>query len=212
VSPVRPYKIYVLFKVVDSSGCSTISKIRWSKYTEIERCCHLILKNRARLENRKRSSHEHTTQRYYSATFTPDTRGHKFSQAHDAGEPRILIVRRSQRVGSYQGHWAGISGFVEPGVTPDEQAYTEIREETGLQREQVRMLRRGSVVEHLDPSLNRHFYIHPYLFEALTPEAIHTDWEAVERRWILPSELSNYDTVPKLQEVYASAINGEAIQ
>src|SRR2546421_5832707 len=75
-------KIYVLFKVVDSSGCSTISKIRWSKYTEIERCCHLILKNRARLENRKRSSDEHTTQRYYSATFTPDTRGHKFSQAH----------------------------------------------------------------------------------------------------------------------------------
>lgn len=135
-----------------------------------------------------------------------------FLKRTDAGEPRILIVRRSQRVGSYQGHWAGISGFVEPGVTPDEQAYTEIREETGLQREQVHMLRRGSVVEHLDPSLNRHFYIHPYLFEALTPEAIHTDWEAVERRWILPSELPNYDTVPKLQEVYASAINGEAIQ
>src|SRR5213082_1034590 len=130
----------------------------------------------------------------------------------DMDRPRILIVRRSQRVGSYNARWAGISGFLETGVTPDEQAYTEIREETGLQREQVRMLRRGSVVEHLDPSLNRHFYIHPFLFEVLAPEAIHTDWEAVERRWILPSELPNYDTVPKLQEVYASAINGEAVQ
>jgi hypothetical protein len=74
------------------------------------------------------------------------------------------------------------------------------------------MLRRGAVVEHLDPALNRHFYIHPFLFEVLTPETIHTDWEAVEMRWILPSELSNYETVPKLQEVYASALNGEAAQ
>jgi len=135
-----------------------------------------------------------------------------FLMRSDTGEPRILIVQRSQRVGSYQGQWAGISGFVEPGVTPDEQAYTEIREETDLQRGQVRMLRRGAVVEHLDPSLNRHFYIHPFLFEVLTPEAIHTDWEAVEMRWILPSELSNYETVPKLPEVYASALNGEAVQ
>src|SRR6266581_4663342 len=96
----------------------------------------------------------------------------------DTDQPRILIVRRSQRVGSYNTRWAGISGFVEAGVTPDEQAYTEIREETALQRDQVRMLRRGAVVEHLDPALGRHFYIHPFLFEVLTPDAIRIDWEA----------------------------------
>lgn len=135
-----------------------------------------------------------------------------FLRRTDSSDTQILIVQRSQRVGSYHGKWAGISGFVEPGVTPDEQAYTEIREETGLQREQVRMLRRGAVVEHLDPSLNRHFYIHPFLFEVLTPEAIHTDWEAVEMRWIMPTELANYETVPKLLEVYASALNGETVQ
>lgn len=135
-----------------------------------------------------------------------------FLRRTDTSDTQILIVQRSQRVGSYRGQWAGISGFVEPDVTPDEQAYTEIREETGLQREQVRMLRRGAVVEHLDPSLNRHFYIHPFLFEVLTPEAIHTDWEAVEMRWIMPTELANYETVPKLLEVYASALNGETVQ
>src|SRR5713101_9458525 len=96
----------------------------------------------------------------------------------DTAQPRILIVRRSQRVGSYNERWAGISGFVETGVTPDEQAFTEIREETGLQREQVRMLRRGAVVEHVDASLGRHWVIHPYLFEVLAPDAIQHDWEA----------------------------------
>src|SRR5579872_6269683 len=129
----------------------------------------------------------------------------------DSGEPRILLVQRSQKVGSYHAHWAGVSGFVEPNVTPDEQAYTEIREETGLQREQVRMLRRGAVVEHIDAELGRHFYIHPFLFEVLTPDFIQIDWEAIEMRWSASSELPNFETVPKLQEVYESALHGEVV-
>ena len=135
-----------------------------------------------------------------------------FLRRTDGNDPRILIVRRSQRVGSYNARWGGISGFVEKDVTPDEQAYTEIREETGLQRDQVRMLRRGAVVEHIDPALGRHFYIHPFLFEVLTPDAIRIDWEANEMRWIAPTELKNYETVPKLLEVYNSAVNGEKVE
>ena len=127
------------------------------------------------------------------------------------GEPRILLVQRSQKVGSYHARWAGVSGFIEPGVTPDEQAYTEIREETALQREQVRMLRRGAVVEHIDAELGRHWYIHPFLFDVLTPDAIQTDWEAVNMRWIDPATLSSYETVPKLLEVYDAAIHGEVV-
>jgi len=122
-------------------------------------------------------------------------------QRTDEQAPRILIVRRSQRVGSYHGHWAGISGFVEPNVSPEEQAFTEIREETALQRDQVHLLRRGSVVEHIDEQLGRHFYIHPFLFSVMVPDAIQIDWEALEMRWIHPEELSQYQTVPKLQEV-----------
>ncbi len=134
-----------------------------------------------------------------------------FLMRTDTPEPRILIVRRSSRVGSYHGHWAGISGFVEEGVTPDEQAYTEIREETGLQGEQVKMLRRGAVVEYVDTELRRHFYVHPFLFRVLDPGAIHTDWEATGMRWIRPEELTNYETVPKLPEAYQSAVNGEPV-
>jgi len=129
----------------------------------------------------------------------------------DSGEPRILIVQRSGRVGSYNARWAGISGFVEEGVTPEEQAYTEIREETGLQRDQVRLLKKGAVVEYEDPSIGRHWYVHPFLFEVLAPDAIRLDWEANQMRWIAPSELSNYETVPKLAEAFASAENGEAV-
>jgi ADP-ribose pyrophosphatase YjhB (NUDIX family) len=134
-----------------------------------------------------------------------------FLRRNDKRDVLILIVRRSERVGSYHRHWAGISGFVEPNVTPDEQAYTEIREETGLQRDQVRMIRRGTIVEHIDEELGRHFYIHPFLFDVLMPDAIQTDWEATEMRWIIPTQLRDYETVPKLWEVYESATNGEKV-
>ena len=129
----------------------------------------------------------------------------------DESPSRILLARRSQRVGSYRDRWAGISGFIEPGVTPEEQAYTEIREETGLSSEQVRLLRRGDVVEHVDPEVGRHFYVHPFLFEVLQPDTIQADWEATEMRWIDPQELHDYETVPKLQEVYDAAVNGEHV-
>ncbi len=132
-----------------------------------------------------------------------------FLERLDEQLPRILIVKRSQRVGSYHGRWAGISGFVELNVTPDEQAFVEIGEETGLLPEQVRMLRRGKIVEHQDEELGRHFYIHPFLFRVLTPEQVRIDWEATELRWIQPFELLHYETIPKLPEAFASAISGE---
>ena len=129
----------------------------------------------------------------------------------DMDQPRILIVQRSQRVGSYNARWAGISGFLESGVTPDEQAYTEIREETGLQGKQIRMLKRGKVIEYQDASIGRHWYIHPFLFEVLIPDAIALDWEATGMRWIVPSEIQDYETVPKLEEAYKSAAGGDEV-
>jgi ADP-ribose pyrophosphatase YjhB (NUDIX family) len=127
----------------------------------------------------------------------------------DGPEPRLCIVRRSQRVGSYHAHWAGISGFIEQGVTPEEQALTEIREETGLQGTQVRLLRRGAVVEYVDEELKRRWLVHPFLAETPAPEAIKLDWEAEEMRWIAAEELINFETVPKLQEAFRSARHGE---
>jgi ADP-ribose pyrophosphatase YjhB (NUDIX family) len=112
-------------------------------------------------------------------------------------------------VGSYRARWAGISGFLEEGVSPEEQAYTEIFEETGLRRQQVRLLKRGKVVEHLDEDLGRRWLVHPFLVEVLAPEAITLDWEAQDIRWIAPAELASYETVPQLHEAFLSAEQGE---
>ncbi|GAG83818.1 unnamed protein product [marine sediment metagenome] len=56
-------------------------------------------------------------------------------------EGDILILRRSEQVGSYQGRWAGVSGYVE--TTADEQALVEIEEETSLCGEDLKLVKRG---------------------------------------------------------------------
>ena len=110
----------------------------------------------------------------------------------------ILLLRRSQQVGSYRGRWAGVSGYVES--TPDEQALTEIREETGLEREDVELLKKGEALMVDDEELGVRWMVYPYLFRVREREKIRTDWEHVETRWVLPQEVSNYQTVPRLKE------------
>ena len=51
----------------------------------------------------------------------------------------ILIVRRSKKVGSYQGLWSAISGYVED-PTALQQALREIREETGVAEQNVKLI------------------------------------------------------------------------
>ena len=111
---------------------------------------------------------------------------------------KILILRRSQKVGTYQGSWAGVSGYMEK--TDMEQAFTEINEETGLDSNEIMLLVKGAPLEIVDESLNRKWVIHPFLFRVKAPDNIKLDWEHTEMKWIKPEELSDYKTVPGLKD------------
>lgn len=113
-------------------------------------------------------------------------------------EGKILLLRRSGRVGTYKGCWAGVSGYIE--TSPDEQALTEISEEVGLSREDVKLLKKGEIIIAEDTKLGVRWLIHPYLFEVKDPAKIRLDWENKELRWIDPKDIGSYETVPKLKE------------
>jgi 8-oxo-dGTP diphosphatase len=115
------------------------------------------------------------------------------------GEDEILLLRRSQQVGTYRGRWAGVSGYIEE-TDPLTQAYTEIEQETGLAREDVQLLRTGEPLEVVDAEADRRWIVHPFLFEVRGPAKIRADWEHSETRWIRPLEISHYETVPQLAE------------
>ena len=113
----------------------------------------------------------------------------------------ILILRRSGQVGSYQGRWAGVSGYIE--TTADEQALTEIEEETSLSGEDLKLIKKGRPLEVKDDKLGVKWVVHPYLFHIKDRDKIKIDWEHKEVRWIQPKDIDNFETVPKLKETLA---------
>lgn len=117
---------------------------------------------------------------------------------------KILILRRSNKVGTYRRSWAGVSGYIE--TTDTDQAYTEISQETQLFKNDVKLIKKGKPVEVIDRNLNRKWIVHPFLFHVRAPDKIKIDWEHTEARWIKPNELSKYETVPGLAEALARVL------
>ncbi|WP_321530450.1 NUDIX pyrophosphatase [uncultured Desulfuromonas sp.] len=119
---------------------------------------------------------------------------------------KILLLQRSQKVGSYRGCWAGVSGYLEQ-ETALQQALTEIREETGLLNDQVVLQVEATVLEVKDTNLNRCWRVHPFLFELCDDTAaIHIDWEHDGYQWLDPNSLSTLETVPLLIEAYQRCV------
>ena len=114
---------------------------------------------------------------------------------------KILLLRRSERVGSYQGRWAGVSGYIEK--TPDEQALVEIAEETGLSGEDIKLVRRGEPLPIEDEKLGIRWVVHSFLFQISDRSKVKIDWEHKETRWIDPKDIGDYQTVPMLKETLA---------
>ena len=113
----------------------------------------------------------------------------------------ILILRRSEQVGSYHGRWAGVSGYIE--TTADEQALTEIAEETGLSQEDLKLIKKGKPLSIGDEKLGVKWVVHSYLFRIKDRSKVKIDWEHKEARWIKPEEIDSYQTVPMLKETLA---------
>lgn len=113
----------------------------------------------------------------------------------------ILLLRRSEAVGTYEGAWGGVSGFAEG--DPDGQVRVEIREETGLDPERVTFVRSGRPVRFTDPDLGREWVVHPYLFDCEL-RAVESSEEHVAWEWVPPTAVvgDEYPTVPNLWTAY----------
>lgn len=114
---------------------------------------------------------------------------------------KILILRRSEKVKTMKGLWAGISGIIEKDEVPLERAKIEIFEELGIKEEQIKLLKSIDEIRIESPQYENHEWeIFPFLFEVNDPE-IKLNWENSEYKWINPNEISNYKTVPSLEQV-----------
>jgi len=116
---------------------------------------------------------------------------------------KLLILKRSNKVRTYKGLWGGVAGYVEEKEKPYETAIKEIKEEVGLEKDDIEF------IKQLDPISFTDFYeekrydwtIFPFLFKIKEKRKIKIDWEHSKYKWISPSQIQKFDTVPHLKEI-----------
>ena len=114
---------------------------------------------------------------------------------------KLLILKRSDRVKSMKGLWAGISGIIENDEEPLKRAKIEIFEEVGITEDKITLVKSAKGMLVNSPQYENHEWeIYPFLFEVENP-TIKLNWENSQFEWIDIEELENYETVPSLQKV-----------
>ena len=109
---------------------------------------------------------------------------------------KILLLKRSDKVGSFRGSWAGVSGYIEPHEPDLDAARRELQEEIGLGK--------ARFVKRIEPERFRDgqvvWCVHPFLFDTKQCE-IRMDWEHSAYQWVQPEKVAEFQTVPGLHMI-----------
>ena len=111
---------------------------------------------------------------------------------------KLLLLKRSERVGTYQGLWSAITGYLDELQPIEARVRAELAEELGLQLDDTSVITLGEPYSFRDDALGRTWIVHPVLVTLAVPPTIVLDWEHVEHTWVAPSEINRYACVPNL--------------
>ncbi|WP_415379083.1 NUDIX domain-containing protein [Halosimplex sp. TS25] len=153
----------------------------------------------------------HDDEREHERPMSRDSDGDQISEGEDLDETHVvtvflrndsdvLLLERSDAVGSYSGRWGAVAGHAEG--DPDAAALTEIREETGVDPDtDVTLVRRGDPFGVTDTDLGTRWVVHPYLFDCAS-RTVDANEETTEFEWAAPTEIRRRETVPDLWTSY----------
>jgi 8-oxo-dGTP pyrophosphatase MutT (NUDIX family) len=111
---------------------------------------------------------------------------------------KILILKRSEKEELYQNRWGPVTGFIERNEKPLERVVKEIEEETGISKENLRLIKEYPKMEIVDDS-RRKWVVFPFIFETKTRD-VRLNQENTIYEWVSPEEIYKYDTIPAFKE------------
>ena len=117
---------------------------------------------------------------------------------------RVLLVRRSNP--PLQGEWSIPGGLVETGETTKQAIIREVREETGLEVEPVKLVEVFErILRDQDARVEYHFVLIDYLCRVISGEA-HPSSDVSEARWVRLEELESLAVAKETCEVIRKAV------
>lgn len=108
----------------------------------------------------------------------------------------VLLLKRSDKVLTYRGKWNTVAGYLDELKPIQEKIFQELSEELGITKRNIKTFRIGESYTFTDKTTNKTWIVYPAKVELTQKTDIILDWEHTEYRWIHPSEIDKYDTVP----------------
>jgi 8-oxo-dGTP pyrophosphatase MutT (NUDIX family) len=108
---------------------------------------------------------------------------------------RILLLRRAPTVLVNPDLWSAVTGRVEHGQSFEASAFQEICEETGLERRNLTLVRRGRGFR-LRIRRGVVTLVQPFLFDSRT-RLVRLNWEHTDSKWVRPVDLHKFRLIPK---------------
>jgi len=113
---------------------------------------------------------------------------------------KILLLKRSNLVNTYKGLWNTVAGYLDDDLLPDQKALIELEEELGIKSDVIFELRQAKPYKLTDNKINRTWIIFPMLVDLKSKPTIILDFEHTEYKWILPSQIKDFDCVPGIEK------------
>ena len=104
---------------------------------------------------------------------------------------KLLILKRSEKVRTYKGLWGAVAGYIEKNEKPYDTAIKEIKEEAGLNKNDIKFVKKVKPVRITDIHEGKKYdwVIHPFVFKIEKKGKIQIDWEHIEYAWIPPQNI-----------------------
>ncbi len=115
---------------------------------------------------------------------------------------KILLLKRSDKVRAYKNKWNSIGGYLDEIVPLEKKVLEELSEELGIEHDYIQEIKYADSHELYDDEIKLTWIIFPVLVVLNTQPKINLDWEHTDYKWIDPRELSKFDTVTGLEDIW----------
>ncbi|MBD3209712.1 NUDIX domain-containing protein [Candidatus Woesearchaeota archaeon] len=116
----------------------------------------------------------------------------------------FLLLKRSEQVSSYPGHWNFMSGYLDAPVSVESKILEELEEELGCTKDAVASIGFGEPFDVVDNDINRTWIVHPAFVELRERIIPKLNWEHTDYQWVTPDQFPQFKKIEGFEETYAT--------